>query len=316
MRSPRRTATSGNRRDDPQARFARSPPRGLASAGGGTALAAVSWHGHLALRYRRDGARTLAHDAHDGPLRVLKALYPEGDAICHHVLVHPPGGIAGGDHLDIAVDVGEGAHALITSAGAARFYRSDDKPAAQIARIQVQPNARLEWLPLETIAFPGCRASNQVQFELAPGAQCLGWDLLALGLPAADQAFTSGAIEQQLHWPGVWLERGRIAADDERLLNSPLGLASQRALGTLWLASHAPWPAAQSEALLDAARQASAGSELAALSGATSPDARLIVLRVLAPRIEPLFSLLCTVRAAWRQTVWQLAAETPRVWRT
>jgi urease accessory protein len=276
----------------------------------------VSWHGHLTLRFRRDGARTLAHDAHDGPLRVLKALYPEGDGICHHVLVHPPGGIAGGDHLDIAVDVGDGAHALITSAGAARFYRSDDKPAAQVARLQLQNNARLEWLPLETIAFPGCHAANRVSFELASGAQCLGWDLLALGLPAADQAFTTGWIEQQLHWPGVWLERGRIAAEDTRLLDSPIGLAGQRALGTIWFASHAPWQAAQSEALLDAAREACSGSPLAALSGATSPDARLVVLRVLAPRIEPLFSLLCAVRAAWRRATWQLGAAPPRVWRT
>jgi urease accessory protein len=276
----------------------------------------VTWHGRLQLSYRRDGARTLAHDAHDGPLRVLKALYPEGDGICHHVLVHPPGGIAGGDHLDIAVDVGADAHALITSAGAARFYRSDDKPAAQVARLHVQQDARLEWLPLETIAFPGCRASNQVQFELAPGAQCLGWDLLALGLPAADQAFTTGRIEQQLHWPGVWLERGRIAADDTRLLDSPLGLAGYRALGTIWFASHRAWAAEQREALLEAAREAGAGSDLAVTCGATSPEARLVVLRVLAPRIEPLFSLLCAVRAAWRRSVWQLGAETPRVWRT
>ncbi len=276
----------------------------------------MTWHGHLALRYRRDGARTLAHDAHDGPLRVLKALYPEGDGICHHVLVHPPGGIAGGDHLEIDVNVGDGAHALITSAGAARFYRSDDKPASQVTRLQLRDNARLEWLPLETIAFPGCHAANHVTFELAPGAQCLGWDLLALGLPAADQAFTTGRIEQLLHWPGVWLERGCIAAQDTRLLDSPIGLAGQRALGTIWFASHAAWPAAQREALLDAARGVCASNDLAATSGATSPDARLVVLRVLAPRVEPLFSLLCAVRAAWRQTAWQLAAETPRVWRT
>lgn len=275
----------------------------------------MTWHGHLTLRYRREGSRTLAHDAHDGPLRVLKALYPEGDGICHHVLVHPPGGIAGGDHLDIDVEVGDSAHALITSAGAARFYRSDEQAAAQIARIQLRDNARLEWLPLETIAFPGCRASNQVHFELAPGAQCLGWDLLALGLPDADRAFNTGWIEQQLHWPGVWLERGRIAAEDRRLLGSPIGLAGRHALGTLWFASHTPWPAAQSEALLDAARAACSNSPLAALSGATSPDPRLVVLRVLAPRIEPLFSLLCAARTAWRQTVWQLDAETPRVWR-
>jgi urease accessory protein len=278
----------------------------------------MTWHGHLSLDYRLDAdmTRTVGHDRHDGPLRVLKALYPEGPRVCHHVLVHPPGGVAGGDHLDIAVEVGDGAHALITSAGATRFYRSDNQPAAQIARLQLRGHARLEWLPLETIAFPGCRASNQVHFELAPGAQCLGWDLLALGLPDADQAFNAGWIEQQLQWPGVWLERGRIAADDTRLLAGPVGLAGELALGTLWFASHAPWPAAQREALLDAAREVCAGSDLAATSGATSPDARLIVLRVLAPRIEPLFSLLCAVRAAWRQTAWQLAAETPRVWRT
>jgi urease accessory protein len=276
----------------------------------------VSWHGHLALRYRREGERTLAHDAHDGPLRVLKALYPEGDGVCHHVLVHPPGGIAGGDHLDIDVDVGNGAHALITSAGAARFYRSSEQPAAQVARLRVRHDARLEWLPLETIAFPGCRASNRVHFELAPGAQCLGWDLLALGLPAADQAFTTGWIEQQLHWPGVWLERGRIAADDLRLLESPLGLADQRALGTIWFASHAPWTAAQGDALLDSARALAETSELAAMSGATAVDPRLVLLRVLAPRIEPLFGLLSRVRAAWRRLAWQMPAATPRVWRT
>lgn len=276
----------------------------------------MTWHGHLALRYRRDRDRTLAHDAHDGPLRVLKALYPEGDGICHHVLVHPPGGIAGGDHLDIAVDVGANAHALITSAGAARFYRSDDKPAAQIAHLHVQQDARLEWLPLETIAFPGCHASNQVHFDLAPGAQCLGWDLLALGLPAADQAFDSGSVEQQLHWPGVWLERGRIAADDTRLQESPLGLAGQRALGTVWFASHTPWPAAQRDALLDGARDLAAASELAGVAGATAIDPRLVLLRVLAPRVEPLFGLMSQVRAAWRLQAWQMQAAPPRVWRT
>lgn len=278
----------------------------------------MTWHGHLALDYRLDstGARTVGHDRHDGPLRVLKALYPEGDRICHHVLVHPPGGIAGGDRLDITVDVGAGAHALITSAGAARFYRSSGAPAAQSARLRVHGGARLEWLPLESIAFPGCRAGNHVQFELAPGAQCLGWDLLALGLPAADRAFDSGWIEQRLHWPGVWLERGRIAADDTRLLDSPLGLAGQRALGTLWFASHTPWTAAEREALLDAARALASRHALAALSGATAFDARLLLLRVLAPHVEPLFDLLREVRAAWRRQAWQLDAAPPRVWRT
>jgi urease accessory protein len=316
MPSPNCIAISGHSHDGPPACFARDPPRGRAARSDDAAPAAVSWHGQLVLTYRRDGARTHAHDRHDGPLRVLKALYPEGAGVCHHVLVHPPGGMAGGDTLDIDVQVGPGAHALITSAGAARFYRSETAAQAQHARMTLAADARLEWLPLETIAFPGCRAVNAVQFTLEPGAQCLGWDLLALGLPAAGAMFDHGAITQRLHWPGVWLEHGRIAADDTALLDSPVGLDGERALATLWLASHPPWPPALREALLDAAREAVQRHGLDARAGATSPDQRLVLLRALAPRIEPLFALCTDVRAAWRRVAWQLDAPPPRIWRT
>jgi urease accessory protein len=280
------------------------------------ASAAAKWPGRLELRYHQRDGRTVAHDVHHGPLRVLKALYPEGDAVCHHVLVHPPGGVAGGDRLQIDAEVGPGAHALITAAGATRFYRSEAAAASQDARLVLQAGARLEWLPLETIAFPGCRAANRVRFELGDGAQCLGWDLLALGLPAAEAAFDHGSIEQQLHWPGVWLERGRIDAADTRLLSSPLGLDGQRALATLWFASQQPWSDAEREALLDDARRAADDHGLAARAGATAPDPRLVLLRALTPRIEPLFELLSGVRARWRSRVWRLEPRPPRVWRT
>ena len=301
--------------------------------------AAAGWQAHLRLHYRRDGNRTVAQDRHAGPLRVLKALYPEGEGICHHVVVHPPGGIVGGDELRIAATLDEGSHALITTPGATRFYRSAGAAALQQAALTLAAGARLEWLPLETIAHAGCSAENQVTLDLAPGAECLGWDLLALGLPAAGEAFDRGCFTQCLHWPGVWLDRGRIRGDDRVLLDSPLGLAGQPVSGTLWFAAGTPWPNARREALTEAARAVidslatgtsapalQAGTSAPALQAATSLpalqagvtalDERVLVLRTLAPRVEPAMALLQAVRAAWRRLAWDLDAGPPRVWRT
>ncbi|HET9820669.1 MAG TPA: urease accessory protein UreD [Burkholderiaceae bacterium] len=274
-----------------------------------------AWHGHLALRYRRDEqGRCVAQDAHSGPLRVLKALYPEGPAVCHHVLVHPPGGVAGGDELEIDLLAAAGSHALVTTPGATRFYRSDGAPAAQRARLHVQAGARLEWLPLEAIAFPGCEASNAVELRIERGGEAIGWDLLALGLPATGAPFAQGRFVQQLSWPGVWLERGTLDALDRRLLDGPLGLAGRRVLACAWCAAGAPFEAARRESLLEAARAVAVDASVTC--GATSPEPRLVLWRALGERVEPVFNALVALRAAWRGAAWSLAAPLPRVWRT
>jgi urease accessory protein len=278
--------------------------------------AGTLWQAQLSLHYRRDGERTTAHDRHEGPLRVLQRLYPEGPGICHHVVVHPPGGVAGGDVLAIEALVDAGAHALLTTPGATRFHRSDGLLAEQRVHLQLASEARLEWLPLETIAHPGCLAHNRLVAELAPGAEMMAWDLLALGLPASGQAFDSGCYTQHLELPGVWLERARIAADDRLLLDGPVGWAGRRVLGTLWLAAGTPLAAARRQRLLDAARAVVDADALRAWAGATAPQGSVLVLRVLAGKVEPAMQLLAAVRAAWRAEAWGLAAEPPRIWRT
>ncbi len=276
----------------------------------------MGWHGRLELDYRRDGDTTQAHDRHDGPLRVLQRLYPEGPGICHHVLVHPPGGMVGGDTLDVALTLAERSHAVITTPGAARFYRSGGERALQQVDARLASGARLEWLPLETLAYSGCEGENVMRFDLAPGAEMLGWDVLALGLPAADQPFVRGRYRQHVEIPGRWLERGVIAADDAVLLDSPLGLAGQRVMGTLWFAAGEPLAAARREALLDSARGACAEHELARQAGATAPNDAVVLLRAIAPRVEPLMDLFKAVRNQWRAEAWGLDAVSPRIWTT
>ncbi|HEY4068369.1 MAG TPA: urease accessory protein UreD [Burkholderiaceae bacterium] len=300
----------------------------------------MAWQGSLSLDYRLDevhGApRSVVRDRHDGPLRVLASLYPEAAQVCHNVLVHPPGGLVGGDRLDIAVTLAPGAHALITTPGATRFYRSTGATATQQLNATLADGARLEWLPLETLAYSGCLAENAMRFELSPGAEMIGWDVLALGLPASDRAFVHGRFEQRIELPGRWLERGVIDAADTRLLDSPLGWDGQRVMGTLWFAAGAALPTERREALLDAARAAVAAVAAAATApapatdpaspaaeglrpvhaGATAVHDGIVVLRVLGPRVEPVMALLARAWALWRDTAWQLPACTPRVWRT
>ena len=280
----------------------------------------MSWRGSLRLDYRRDPhssvPRTVVHDRHDGPLRVLASLYPEAPAVCHNVLVHPPGGIVGGDELEIETRLAEGAHALVTTAGATRYYRSAGASAKQSLQATLAEGARLEWLPLETIAYSGCIAENRMCFTLAPGAEMIGWDVLALGLPTSSQPFERGVFTQSIEVPGRWLERGVVAASDTRLLDSPLGWAGHRVLATLWFATGSILIDRRRDELLDAARGLIEGHALRPTAGVSSPHDGVIVLRVLAPRVEPAMNLLTAVWAQWRRAAWQLAICTPRVWRT
>ena len=274
----------------------------------------MPWHASLQLDYTLEGTRTVARHGHNGPLRILQSLYPEGDAVCHNVLVHPPGGLVGGDTLDITATVGPGAHGLVTTPGATRFYRSTGELALQRTHLTLAEGARLEWLPLEALCYNACNAENHLTLNLAPGAECMGWDVTALGLPHAGQPFETGRFVQHIEAPGRWLERGVIDAADHRLLESPLGLAGHRCMASLFFVVGTPLERARRDTALDAARAVMDAHALKASAGATSPNGQVLVVRALAPQVEPAMQLLRQVRAAWRAALWQLCAEPPRIW--
>jgi urease accessory protein len=282
----------------------------------------MGWAGRLALAWRSEpwpdagGRRSVLHSRHEGPLRILASLYPEAPSVCHNVIVHPPGGIVGGDTLKVEASVAEGAHALVTTPGATRFYRSAGELAHQSVEARLADGARLEWLPLETIVHAGAQAENRMRFTLAAGAEMIGWDVLALGLPAAGQPFDAGRFTQRVELPGVWLERARLDADNRNLFDSPLGWNGNSVLAMLWFGAGAPLADARREALLGAAREAVAASALAAQAGASAAHDEVVVLRVLAPRVEPAMALLADTWARWRNVAWALAPCAPRVWRT
>lgn len=281
----------------------------------------MSWQAHLTLDYSLRGGKTVAHFKHFGPLRILQSLYPEAEGICHNVIVHPPGGLVGGDTLDLRFRVASGAHGLVTTPGATRFYRSDGQIALQRAHLTVAADARIEWLPLEAIAYHGCQAENALTMDLVPGAEMIGWDITALGLPAAGQPFAAltpdanpGQFAQHIEVPGVWLERARINANDTRLLASPLGLSGQTCIASLFFVAGSALGRQRRELALEAARDVIGAHSLHATAGATSPDGRIVVVRALAPMVEPVLELFKQIRLTWRAELWQLPPVNPRIW--
>jgi len=195
-----------------------------------------SWHAELELGYGRDGETTRPTlRRHKGPLRVQKHLYGEGPEVCQHIIVHPPGGIAGGDRLDIAATVGANAWAQLTSPGAAKWYRAKG-PAYQRLELKVGAGATLEWLPQETIVYCGAQAELSTRIELEGDARLCYWDMVALGRPASGERFNTGHFQAHLDIRRdgqlLWHERQRIRGDDG-LLDSPIGLAGQPVFATL-----------------------------------------------------------------------------------
>jgi urease accessory protein len=195
------------------------------------------WQARLALEYTLQRGRTaLSGRGHSGPLVVQKALYPEGDAVCHSIIVHPPGGIAGGDALQLEVCLGEDAAALLTTPGAGKWYRSAGPKASLSQQFDLGRGAVLEWLPQPSIVFDAARAETRTEVRLHEEALYLGWEMTCMGRTAAGERFNSGELRQRTEvWQQgrrLWCEYARLAGDDP-MLRSEAGLAGCTVSATL-----------------------------------------------------------------------------------
>ncbi len=273
----------------------------------------TSWQARLALDFeRRDTATILARREHYGPLRVQKALYPEGEAVCHAIVLHPPSGIAGGDQLEISVDVGPGAHALLTTPGAGKWYRSAGAWAGQQLEFNVAAGATLEWLPQESIVFDGARADMQSKVKLAADARFIGWEVLCLGRRAAGERFERGEMRlaTRIERAGkpVWLERGGLVGGTN-LLASPAGLAGYSVNGTLL----ALGPGLDAS-LLAACRNIAAAEAGARQGISLLPD--VLVARYLGHSSEAARHWFAALWQVLRPALLGRAAQIPRIWNT
>ena len=282
--------------------------------GGGTAH--DSWHARLELGFSWCTNRTaVVHRRHTGPLTVQKPLYPEGDAICHALILHPPGGLAAGDRLELDIHVNPGAHAVLTTPGATKWYKAaPDRPASQRIDLTVHDCARLDWLPQDNIYFDDSHARQQFGVRLATGATALGWDATLLGRRASGEDWLRAGLHAATRITGpdgrpLWEERQVLRSGDP-LLHAPQGLDGLPAYGTLWAASPACTPE------LAQALAADLPFDRPLRAGATALPGGLLLVRAAARHPEAIRDLFITLWLRLRPVVHGVAAQPLRIWST
>lgn len=278
----------------------------LRSVSGLKSDVALGWEATLYLAFAHRFDKTLlTYRSHKGPLTVQRPFYPEG-GVCHLYLLHPPGGVVGGDNLCISISAEINSHALITTPAAGKFYRSDERWASQQVNIDIAEGAIVEWLPQETIIYQGAYVKSAVNINLSQSSRFIGWEILSLGRPASGEGFDFGAVDLswQIHCEQQPLLLERIRLDAEAFA-SRWGLQGFSACGTMLAKS------ANKQSLI--AIQNFLGDETG--RGVTLID-DILVCRALDKRSDRLRTFFEQVWSILRPEALHCQASPPRIWLT
>jgi urease accessory protein len=267
-----------------------------------------AWQARLTLGFSaQDGITRLTQREHFGPLRVQKPLYPESPQVCHAILVHPPGGVVGGDQLQIHAAIGPGAHVFLTTPGAAKWYRANGRVSGQKLSLAVGAGASVEWMPQESIFFDQADVELEQQIELAADASYLGCEILCFGRRASGERFNGGHVRQRMRITRggklLWWEQGSMTP---AAAGSPLGLAGHSVCATM-IAVGAPLQ----QGVIQALRGLSSDLHFGA-----SQIRQLLTVRYLGDDSETARELMLAVWRTLRPHLLQREAFDPRSWRT
>ncbi|KJY81908.1 urease accessory protein ureD [Vibrio galatheae] len=275
----------------------------------------LGWKAILSLLFKDRGDKTVIKDRQQqGPLAIQRPLYPEGKT-CHTYLLHPPGGVVGGDTLQISARVEQGAHALVTTPGATKFYRSEKRYAYQQQILHVERGGRLEWLPQENIFFPDAHARLDTQIHLQRDAQFLGWEMHCFGRPALNEGFSSGHLvgKTEIYLDGnkILTEGLNIFGGDKSMIEK--GLLNFPMAGTLYISAQNDQFFQLVQSLLSNIQE-QVGTEDLVIAATQIED--LIVVRALGRWSEV---ILQSFQQVWQHTRQYWTGDTPhppRIWAT
>ena len=277
--------------------------------------APAGWLGRLELEFESVARGTqLSRSEHEGPLRIQRVLEPEGPECPHVYLLHPPGGVVGGDRLETRVSLRCGARVLLTTPAAQKLYRSAGQSAEISNVLSLAEGASLEFLPSETLAFPAAQARSATRVELAPGAAFIGWDIACYGMPARGEVFDRGHVLSRFELyrssAPLAIEAFELGgASDVR--EGAFGLRGQPVVGNLYAV---PRGSVIEDSLVDQVRETLdvRPTELCSVSSL----GELLVVRALGRSVESVRARLVEAWQVLRPALLSRPAVLPRVWAT
>lgn len=280
-------------------------------------LATKNWVAKLEIELERCTNKTvLRKRKHLGPLRIQKPFYPEGDDICHLYIIHPPGGVVGGDQLALNISLKKKAFALVTTPGATKFYRSNAELAQAVQTLNLATNTSLEWMPQETIYYSGAKVHLKTQINLSKGAHFAGWEVSCFGQPASNIAFEEGKCHQHFELyvddQPQFLDRNKIEGGHE-ILTAQWGLQNYSSYATFLITPATEYmlqKAKKSVAIEDNITQNSNGMISATLIG------DVLICRALSHEAEWIKHQFCKIWQTLRPMTINREAHIPRIWST
>jgi len=195
-------------------------------------LASAGWKGTLSLAFESGPSRPIVRRKHTGPLSIQRPFYPE-ESVAHVYLLHPPGGVVGGDVLSINASAEAGAAGLVTSPGATKFYRSNGLKSSLRQYIAARGGS-LEWFPQENIFFNGCSAELVTTVDIQDSGALALWDIQCFGRPAGNLPFMIGSVCNHLTImsQGLPVFIDRLIVDEAHPLYRRTALRGHSVLGT------------------------------------------------------------------------------------
>ncbi|MBD2187009.1 urease accessory protein UreD [Pseudanabaena mucicola] len=196
----------------------------------------ASWAGELELEFSKRSQQTILNRSYTvAPWKIQRSLYPEGEEVCHCILLHTAGGLVGGDRLSAKIHLQPQTQALITTAAASKIYRSTGAESLQNIHIQIDEGANLEWFPQETIVFSKAQYRQQTRIELAPTATCTMWEIIRFGRTARGEKFLEGNWRSHTE---VWRDQSPLWIDRQHLHGNIDILGSPNALNGFAIAAN------------------------------------------------------------------------------